>query len=151
MSNMCKLMNTCCHSTGSFVTAVCCFLFIILLGSKSLYCNYFLGSWRGFFAYNSPNLNESGRNSEYKWGDTVRTHTKMWEIATEVSPNDAKTMFSFIFCYQCSAAFRPLILHWFWPFLKQKMWIDVCMHTLKKNCWISVQGVFQVPKTAKNG
>jgi len=49
------------------------------------------------------------------------------------------------------AAFHPLILHLVRPFLKQKMWIGVHMHTLVKNYQIPVQGVFHAPKTAKNG
>jgi len=37
----------------------------IIIGSKSLYCNYWWVA-DGFFDYNSPNLNGFGRNSEYK-------------------------------------------------------------------------------------
>jgi len=63
---------------------------------------------------------------------TVRTHTrKMGEIAPGVPPQGAKTCFVFL-CYQGDAAFRPLILHRFWPFLKQQTWIALRMHTLVK-------------------
>ena len=56
----------------------------------------------------------------------------------------------FGFCQQYNANFRPLILHRFWPLLKQKTWIGVRMRTPVKNFWISAQEIFQVPKTAKN-
>jgi len=35
------------------------------------------GVAEGFFSYNSPVLNGSGRNLRYKWGATVHTHTKI--------------------------------------------------------------------------
>jgi len=76
-----------------------------------------LGVMEGIFSYISPNLNGSGWNLEYKWGVTVRTHTKIFGgTAPVVSPKDAKMCF--VYCHQYNADFRPLILHWFWPFSK---------------------------------
>jgi len=66
---------------------------------------------------------------------------KKWEIAQGVPPKGAKTCFCF-FCLATNAAFRPLILHQFRPFLKLKTWISVRMHTPVKIFGISVQGVF---------
>jgi len=44
-----------------------------------------------------------------------------------------------VFCYQRNAAFRPLILHRFRPFLKQQTWISFRMRTPVKNFRISAQ------------
>jgi len=44
------------------------------------------------------------------------------------------------FCDQCNAAFRPLIVHRFRPFLKQQTWIAFRMHTPVRNFRISARG-----------
>ena len=104
-------------------TTVCAITFIV----HSLdYCNYRLkepilhllwASWTSFSVITFPNRNLSGWNLEYKCGATVRIHTrKMVEIAPGVPPQSAKMCF--VFCYQCNAAFLPLILHRFRPFLE---------------------------------
>jgi len=118
----------------------------IIVGSKSIL--YLLwGSWRGFSVIASPNLNISGWNLEYNWGDTVRTHTrKMREIAAGVPPKGAKTCF---FIFQCNAAFRPLIRHRFRPFLKQKTYLGFRTFAPVKNFSTSAQGCFPGHKTAK--
>ena len=54
-----------------------------------------------------------------------------------------------LFLSQYNADFRSLILHRFWPLLKQKTWIGVRMRTVVKNFRISVQRILQVPKQLK--
>ena len=80
----------------------------------------------------------------------VRTHTrKVAEIAPGVPPKGAKTCFVF-FCHQCNTAFRPLIVHRFRPFLKKDM--NQCPHAYTGEKFPNFcAGVFQVPKTDKNG
>ena len=121
----------------------------VVIGSKSLYCIYFGASWTVFSVITSPNRNLSGYNLKYKWGGTVRTHIrKMVEIAPRSSASGCQNVFCF-FCYHDNAAFRPLILHRFWTFLKQQTWIAFRMRTPVKNFRISSQRIFQVPKQPK--
>jgi len=78
----------------------------------------------------------------------VRTHPrKVGEIGLRVLLHGAKTCF----CYQCNAAFRPLILHRFRPFLKQQMWIAFRMRTPVKNFPISAQGFSRSQNSPKCG
>ena len=78
----------------------------------------------------------------------MRTHTrKMGKSSQGFRPRVPKRVF---FCYQCNAAFRPLILHQFRQFFKQQTLIAFRMRVPVKKFPISAQGVFQVPKTAQN-
>jgi len=58
---------------------------------------------------------------------------------------------AFTFCHSTNMAFWPVILHWFWPFLKQQVWICVCMCTPVKNLWIFVHGIFYGPQKQLKG
>ena len=115
---------------------------MIIIGSKSLYCIYFGGSWRCFSVITSPNRNLCGWNVDYKWGAMVCTRTrKMGKSPQGFCPRMPKC----VFCYQCNVAFRPLILHRFRPFLKQQTWIAFRMHTSPvKNFRISAPEVLYV-------
>ena len=54
-----------------------------------------------------------------------------------------------LFCHATNVVFQTLILHRFWPFLKQKTWIGVRMCTVMKNFRISVQGFYRPQKQLK--
>ena len=90
----------------------------------------------------------SGWNLEYKWGATVRTHTRtMGEIVPGVPPKGAKTCFVFfLFSMQ-----RGLLATYPAPILTIFLKKDVNRfpHVYTSNFWISAQRVFHVPKTAK--
>jgi len=92
----------------------------------------FRGSWSSFSVITTQKLNRSGWNLEY-----VCIQTKNW--------GKTPKRVLFYFCHETNMAFWPLILHQFWPFFKQKIWIGVCMHTLVKNFQISPQG-FSMPE-----
>ena len=124
-------------------------LLVIFIGSKSLYC-ITLGVVEGFFGYIFPNLDVSGWNLQYKWGVTVRTHTKKSGKSLHGLHLRMPKRVLF-FCNQYNADFRPLIFQQFWPLLKNKTWFGVRMRTPVKNYRNSAQGVLPVPKTAKNG
>jgi len=113
------------------------------IGSKNWHCIHFWGR-RWVFSVATPqtwsDLDETWNISD---GHNVHSHKKLGQIIPGVSKG-AKTWF-----VSNQRSFQPLILHWFRPFLKQKMWIHVHMCTPLKNFSISVQGVFQAPKIAK--
>ena len=108
------------------------------------------GVMNRFFSYNFRKPELIWMKPGTKWGATVHTHTRKWGNPPGVPPKGTKTCFVF-FCHQYKVTFQPLVLHRFRPFLKQKRWSTFCMRTEVKNCRISEQGAFQVPKTAKMG
>jgi len=72
----------------------------------------------------------------------------MGEIATGVPPQGAKTGFVF-FCYQCSAAFRPLILHRFRHFWSNRREsLSACVHWWKISKFLR-RGFSRSPKQPK--
>jgi len=105
-------------ASGWYHFCVCMYVyvymyFVFIIGSKSLYCIYFGATWRGFSLITSPNSNLPGWNLEYKWGATLRTHTrKRGKIAPGVPPKDATTCFVFMAAL-CNRAGHYMFALWF--------------------------------------
>jgi len=123
----------------------------LIIGSKSLYYNFFGGRLRMGFSelYNSPNLNRSGQNSENRWKAMVRTHTINWRKSPEgfCLRVPKRVLFFSPMQNSLSHSYAAPIL----TIIEIKTLISVLMHILVKNFQISAHGVFQAPKTAKMG
>jgi len=113
---------------------------------EPIYCIYFGASWTGFSVITSPNRNLCGRNLDISDGPWCALTQGKWRKSPQWFRSRALKR---VFCYQCNAAFRPLILHRFRPFLKQQTWIGFRMRTPMKKFPISAQGFSRSQKQPK--
>jgi len=122
---------------------------VFIIGLNSLYCIYFGATWTCFSVITSPNQNYVDEIWNISDGPRCAFTQEKWGKSPQgFRPRVPKHIL--FFCYQCNMAFQPLIMHRFRPFLKQQTWIAFRMRTPVKNFPLSVQGVFQVTKTAQN-